>query len=389
MEVEKGEQKQAILHKIYNCKTNRSFCPKFPLFDDVNVQKIYNCRMTNIEKQGYAERKMNMDKKSLYCYTGHPMQMYSIRRVNLDEGRAKGTSVIEVTTAEGLQIDILPDMGLDIGKVCYKGINTSYITKNGYDSPAVFLPVEMEFLNAFSGGLVYTCGLRNVGPSCQDGAAKEYHPQHGRVHGLQAEQVTACTKDNKIIVSGVLRESALFGHVLQLRRRIIIPIWGSSITVEDTLENLTPHPEEFMLLYHCNFGYPLLSESARLVLPDKRKTTPRTEHAKTYIGRECTFDPPEDGAEEQVFFHSMDECWARLENPTANIAVTLKWSGDTLPVLAQWRSMASGDYALGLEPSNNYIMGRSAERDNGSLKTLAGFADMCTKIELEFEEMNR
>ena len=326
-----------------------------------------------------------MEKEQLYRYTGNPDQLFGLRRVRLEEGRAGGTTIIEATTAGGLQVDILPDTGLALGLVRYKGVNVSYQSKNGYDSPAVNLPVEMEFLNTFPGGLLYTCGLRNVGPPCRDGAAQEYHPQHGRIHSLQATEVSASTVGDDQVVTGVLRESALFGHVLQLRRRITIPAFGSSIRIEDTVENLTPKPEEFMLLYHCNMGYPLLDEHARLVLPKQRKTTPRSDHAESGLGQECEFTPPVDGEEEMVFFHQMDEAWARLENPKVGTALTLKWSGDILPVLAEWKSMASGDYVLGLEPSNNFIMGRAAERENGTLKTLGGFESVSTCIELNLE----
>ena len=50
-------------------------------------------------------------------YLCHPHQMYTLRRVNVSEGKAKGTAIIEVSTAGGLQVDILPDAGLDIGQV--------------------------------------------------------------------------------------------------------------------------------------------------------------------------------------------------------------------------------------------------------------------------------
>jgi hypothetical protein len=207
------------------------------------------------------------------------------------------------------------------------------------------------------------------------------------VHGLQAEQVTAAVSGDDLVITGVLRETALFGYVLQLHRRIILPAFGSRIIIEDTVENLTPRTEEFMLLYHCNFGYPLISEKARLVLPEPRKTTPRSDFAQTGLGRECTFDPPVDGEEERVFFHEMKEFRARVENPFAGIAVTLTWSSDTLPVLAQWRSMASGDYVLGLEPSNNFIMGRVKERENGTLQTIGAFGSIRTKLEFAFEQL--
>lgn len=39
-----------------------------------------------------------------------------------------------------------------------------------------------------------------------------------------------------------------------------------------------------------------------------------------------------------------------LENKKIQKRFSLAYSGDTLPEFVQWKSMASGDYALGLEP---------------------------------------
>ena len=66
--------------------------------------------------------------------------------------------------------------------------------------------------------------------------------------------------------------------------------------------------------------------------------------------------------------------------------VKLSWSGDTLPILAQWRSMASGDYVLGLEPTNCHIMGRHNERENGSLAILKAFESIKNTVNISFEQ---
>lgn len=318
-------------------------------------------------------------------YIGNPAQLFTLRRITVDEGRARGTQMIEVCTAGGLALDILPDTGLDIGQCRYKGAVMSWMSKNGYDSPAVISAHETEFLHTFPGGLLYTCGLRSAGPANRDGA--EWHPLHGRYHSLQAQHISTDVDDEFITVRGTLRETALFGHALEVKRTIRIPVQGTSITVEDKVTNLTPQQEEYMQIYHCNFGYPLLSEQARLVLPDERKTIPRTEFAKTGLGRECSFDKPIPGEEERVFFQKMRrEFWARLENPVLGVSMTMTWSGDTLPILAQWRSMAHGDYVLGLEPANCYIMGRSAERDNGTLPVLGAFESVTNTVTITFKE---
>ena len=318
-------------------------------------------------------------------YIGNPSQLCTLRRVTVSEGKAKGTEIIEVKTAGGLELDILPDAGLDIGQARFKGINMSWMSKNGYDSPAVISPYETEFVNTFPGGLLYTCGLRSAGPANRDGG--EWHPLHGRYHSLPAEQVCAETVGDEIVIRGTVRETALFAHVLEVKRCIRIPVSGSSVTVEDTMTNLTPRDEEIMQIYHCNFGYPLLSEKAKLILPEERETVPRTEFAKTGLGRECSFDRPVDGEEERVFFQKMKKDFrAKLENPELGISMTISWSGDTLPILSQWRSMASGDYVLGLEPTNCYIMGRHDERINGTLPVLKAFESITNTLNITFTE---
>ena len=316
-------------------------------------------------------------------YIGNSSQLATVRRVTLCEGKARGTEIIEVKTAGGLELEILPNTGLDIGQTRFKGINMSWLSKNGYDSPSSFLPYETEFMNTFPGGLLYTCGLRSAGPANRDNG--EWHPLHGRIHGQQAEQICAAIQDDEIVVSGVIRETAFFGQNLEVKRTIRIPVFGSSVTIHDTITNFAPMDEEIMLLYHCNFAYPLLSEKATLVLPEDRETKPRNDHSKTGLGRELVFDEPIPGAEERVFFQIMkNEYWARLENPEIGVNMTLTWSGDTLPILSEWRSMAGGDYVLGLEPTNGYIMGRHDERENGTLKVLKAFESTENTVKIEF-----
>lgn len=327
------------------------------------------------------ERMRELCKSGYLC---NPQQAYTLRRLTIDEGRARGTQVIEIATAGGLQLDLLPDNGLDVGQVRYRGANMAFISKNGYDAPSADLPYENEFLRYFPGGMLYTAGLRSTGPAHRDG--DEWHPLHGRYHGLAAEQVSARVEGDDIVVSGVIRETALFGHALQLERSYRIPIFGSEIALSDKLTNLAHQSEEYALLYHCNFGWPLISEDARVELPRARKTTPRTPYAANLLGRECGFEKPVPGQEERVFFHEDMEHTAALANPALGVRMTLTWS-ETLPILAHWRSMASGDYVCGLEPTNCYIMGRGPERANGTLPMLEPFASVETNLRFRFEPL--
>ena len=99
------------------------------------------------------------------------------------------------------------------------------------------------------------------------------------------------------------------------------------------------------------------------------------------------FDSPVPGEEERVFFQKMkNEFRAELINPDLHIHMTMTWSGETLPILSQWRSMASGDYVLGLEPTNCYIMGRHDERENGTLPVLKAFETVSHTVTIYFKE---
>ena len=166
-----------------------------------------------------------MDAKDFRAYVGNEEQVYGVRRVILDEGNARGIAMYQVTTAGGLELDILPDSGLDIGRVRYKGVNISYTTKNGYDSPVRFLPVSGEFGRYFPGGMLFTCGLLSAGPENTDNG--DFHPLHGRFHGLSAKGLYGYSEGDNIFVGGEVRETAQGGCCFRVKRCYTIPAWGS------------------------------------------------------------------------------------------------------------------------------------------------------------------
>ena len=323
-----------------------------------------------------------MDMKKFYAYTGNSEQVYGVRRVILDEGNARGTAIYQVHTSGGLDVDILPDTGLDMGSLRYKGVNMNYMTKNGYDSPARFLPLAGQFGHYFPGGMLFTCGLLSAGPENTDG---EFHPLHGRYHGNSAHNLASYIDDGNIIVAGEVKETAQNGHNFSVRRKYTIPVDGSELRIDDEITNLTPEKAEYMMLYHMNFGYPMLDENAVLEFPEARKVTPRTPYAEKGLAGHCTFSEPIDGEEEQVYFHEMEsEPYVLLKNPGLGLCAKVSCSLDTLPILAQWKNMRSGDYVLGLEPSSCYIMGRERERKEGRLCVIEPFGKVHNTIGLKF-----
>ena len=319
-------------------------------------------------------------------HTGSTDQLYSIRRLQLSEGDGDGLRLIEVCTSAGLRALFCESHALDLFELHFKGVNIGFQSKNGLKSGRV-LPITGEFAPSWPGGMLSTCGLRNAGPDSQTG--QEYHPLHGRINGMATEHLSIDIdpEQDRLVISGQMRESALFGHHLLLERRITIPLHGSAIEYQDTVKNLTAEPEPILLLYHFNFGYPFLAPGLKLdFMPGQ--VIPRTDDARAGLAEFDQIIEPQDHFPEQVFFHlplpaDGPDREVRLVRPDLAIAASLQFSSRELPILIEWKSMKSGDYALGIEPSTSMIRGRGEELADGYDQILDGFATCMFTVKLE------
>ena len=197
--------------------------------------------------------------------------------------------------------------------------------------------------------MLYTCGLDSIG-------AREGYDLHGSLHNIPAEIVRAECNGEGIFVEAIVRDTALFGRDLVLRRRITSGIGADSFSVEDTLVNEGFREEEYCILYHMNIGYPMLDSGAR-VIARVDGIEPRTEWSAKNI--DTAFEMSEAGPEmeETCYFIKMAEPAVVLVNSSVGKQLTLRYSGDTLPHFVEWKSMASGDYALGFEPCTSVLDG--------------------------------
>lgn len=328
-----------------------------------------------------------LSKHELLKRVGTISQVAGVRDVEFVSGKAKGTRALELYNLAGLKCTVLPDKCLDIAELSYKGVNLGFCSKNGLTSNTSFNALDNEFLYNWSGGMLSTCGLANTGVACIDKGL--YRTEHGRIGSIPAESLSireAWDGDDYCIrVGGTMRESRIYGSCLSLTREIILGLNDKSIIITDTVENLEPTPEEFMILYHINFGYPLV-EAGGEVFHSAARTTAMTEMTTDQLASWNQIEAPTDDCAEQVFYHLNDKgiksASAAVLNRRLGLGVSITYSADTLPILVHWKSMRSHDYTVALEPSNSYIMGRKTEREHGSLATLPGYGLVRYRIEL-------
>jgi len=317
---------------------------------------------------------------ALQRYTGLDSQLGGVTQKVLVEGRSAGVRVAEFDTGSGLQFTVLLDRGMDIGVARYKGASLVWEAAPGPAGPTYYEPEGLGWLRTFHGGLLATCGLTYVGaPTVDEGEALGLH---GRISHLPASNVWSDgmwrNDAYEMWVRGRMRDAVVFGENLTLTRRISASLGESRFEIRDTVANegyrRTPH----QLLYHVNFGFPLLAEGTELVAPSA-KVRPRDEVAAPGLDQHNVYEAPIAGYEEQVFYHDMTAAGdgyvtVALVNRGFGgghgMGVYLRYRQAELPRFTQWKMVGAGEYVTGLEPANCGVEGRDKDRAAGLLEFL-------------------
>ena len=267
-------------------------------------------------------------------------QIASLTRYTLSEGEGRGLDVLDCNNGT-LRFLINLSRGADVMQLYHKGENVSFVSKNGFTAKTG------DFLSRFEGGMLYTCGLDSVG-------GREGYELHGTHHLSVASLIHAEVNEEGIVMEAVMHESALFGKNLLFRRKITSAIGEETLHIEDVLMNEDAEDVNYCLLYHVNIGYPMLDEGAKIVA-DVSSFEPRTPWAEENKETMLQMSLPSPKMEECCYFLHLASPCISLENPKNKKCFTLTYSGETLPEFVEWKSMASGDYALGLEPSTTKL----------------------------------
>lgn len=332
---------------------------------------------------------MKMKKEELLRRVGSMDQVAYARRIQYREGRAAGMRAVQAVCGP-LSFVVMEDKALDICEASYYGTPIHFLAKTGLMGRGAYDTHGLEAQRSIMGGMVFTCGLENI---CAPYAAagKEY-PMHGRMRTTPAEHVCAdCRWEDGcycITISGEMREAELFGENMVIRRTIRAVYGEDSITITDQVINDSFRPEPAMLMYHCNFGYPFLQEGCRILLPTQA-VTPRDEASAPYTGQYGRMDGPVDNAPEQVFLHQLragpeGDTFAAVINDETLQAVRISFNRRQLPYFMEWKSTASGDYALGLEPANSSVYGRGFHEQAGTLHHLGPQESETYTVRLSF-----
>ena len=315
-------------------------------------------------------------KRELLSRMGEVSQVAGISEGMLIGSNGTGVRTADFRTGSGLNFTVLPGRGMDIAQCDYKGMPLAWMSPAGVTSPMYYEEPGDGWLRGFIGGLLTTGGMTYCGSDCVDKG--EALGVHGRSSNYTAEDVGIerewIENEYQLSIKGKIRQAALYKENLRLSRTISARMGESIVKISDTIENMGFDEQPLMMLYHINFGWPVVSENSRFVASCK-KTIPRPGQveAENEPSLFAEFTKPETGYIERCYYHHLQgdkegNTMAMLANDELGLGVYVKYNINQLFNLVEWKQMSSGIYAVGIEPTNCYLEGRNKSREDGTLQ---------------------
>lgn len=307
---------------------------------------------------------------------------FRVCRHQLTNGSSRDVELIVVDSGN-VRAAICPTRGMSLWKANIDAVPL------GWDSPVVgpVHPLHVPILDEGGLGwlegfdeLLVRCGMRSFGAPDFDADGNMLAPLHGRVGNLPARDVTLDldAEHSLLTVSGRVLETRFLQYNLELRASYTFSLDQPTIEVNDTVTNRSSQSAGVQMLYHVNFGAPLLGKGSKFHTGAGRVVA-RNSHAAADIGTWDTYRGPTPGYEEQVYFYGSRagaNGWASnmLTSPDSKSAVVVRHKTDTLPYLTQWKNTVdeSDGYVTGIEPGTGFPNPRSFEEQQGRVVSLGG-----------------
>jgi hypothetical protein len=312
----------------------------------------------------------------------------------LDNGSGRGSRIAWINTGTGLRYKIVIDRAMDIADAFYNQHSLAWISHLGITPPQPFSHRGIDWLKTFGGGLLVTCGLSHVGGPETDASGE--HGLHGMISNSPAEIESIIQPDPArgqmdMSITGKIKETKIFGPSLELKRTISGTLGKPFIRIHDEVVNRGNMPVPHMLLYHFNFGWPLVDEGTEMIWKGEwRSSNPNSKIFKEGNNfRRCPAPMDEhSGSGEDVAFIDVTAnengmCEAGLYNHSLEFGVTIRFPKKQLPWLTNWQHWGKGEYVVGLEPGTNPPIGQTKAREQNQLRQIVQDETLSYDLEIE------
>lgn len=306
-------------------------------------------------------------------------QLGGIETSVIDNGPGRGNRIAWINTGSGLRFKVIVDRAMDIADTFYNRHCLAWLGHVGITTPQPFSNKELDWLRTFGGGLLTTCGLSHVGGPESD----EFGQRgiHGQISNLPAEIESIIQPDPvagkmDMSITGRMKETQALGPNLELKRTISATIGESAIRIHDEVLNRGNMAVPHMLLYHFNFGWPLVDEGTDIIWQGEWQPREGNRNKIFSEGNNYHKCPPpledHNGTGEEVAMIDITSdnagwCSCGLHNSNVGLAFSLRFRKEQLPWLINWQHWGKNEYVTGLEPSTNRLIGQAKARERKEL----------------------
>jgi hypothetical protein len=326
----------------------------------------------------------------------NPAQLGGIEMAVLDNGIGRGTRIAWINTGTGLRYKVVLDRAMDIAEAFYNQHSLAWLSPLGVSPPQPFSHRGIDWLRTFGGGLLTTCGLSHIGGPEADAYGER--GLHGLISNIPAEIESIIQPDPargqlEMRLTGLIRQTQIFGPSLELRRTISSTLGQATIRIHDEVINRGNTRSPHMLLYHFNFGWPLVDAGTDLVWqgpthsrdgdPENRIFRAGNDYRKVPEPLEAHRGSGEDAAIIDISPDEAGRCHCGLHNAGLGLALALRFEKAQLPWLTNWQHWGPGEYVTGLEPGTNPPIGQARARQQDQLLELAPGESRHYQLELE------
>ncbi|MEX0929429.1 MAG: aldose 1-epimerase family protein [Balneolales bacterium] len=306
-------------------------------------------------------------------------QLGGIETSVIDNGLGSGCRIAWINTGSGLRFKVVLDRGMDIAEAFHNQHSLAWISHLGVTPPNPTATKGTNWLNSFGGGLLTTCGLTHVGgPEKDEFGERGLHDRVSHIPAHIESVIQPDLKNDKLEMSltGRMIQYTTFGTQLELKRTISARLGEPTISIHDVVTNLGNTMAPHMLLYHCNFGWPLVDEGTE-ILWEGDLAVPNDPSRNIFNDqndyRKCP--PPLDeheGSGEAVGFIDIESdsegvCECGLLNSSIGLEVILRFRKRQMNWLTNWQHWGKDEYVTALEPCTHPPIGQAAARKNDTL----------------------
>jgi hypothetical protein len=317
---------------------------------------------------------------------------FSFQQQPLTGGKQEGSELLVIQVGD-TRVRVSPTRGMGIIDAQYAGM------RFGWDSPVKEI-VNPAFINleAFNGTgwlegfneMVTRCGYQWAGHSGVDQG--EVLTLHGRIQNTPASIVKLHVEDAppyRVTLSGRVDERCFKRTDFEVWMHLHITPGSNSIELVDELTNCSDYSSEYQVIYHNNFGTPLLEKGAAVIVAHE-ELSPFNREAVAGLSSWSDMPAPTFDFGEQVFnIRPLPDIagwgWVMLHSATKDKAIKVGFDTETLPVMTLWKNTDTlkEGYVVGLEPGTSFAYNRSLQRDLGLVPSIA--AGETKRFTLRFE----